>query len=246
MVGLDIRSNLMETPLRWREAIASTIEREVEHGRAVLWLPVLFGAGILIYFALPREPAIVALLLLLGAAVALTMANRSRVAAFRLALMIAVVLGGTTVMKLRTDLVAAPLLTGWAERIEQFSPNNRRIVVRVSALEGVEASATPFRVRISVRGQFDKVEIGVGISGLVSLRPPPAPVMPGGYDFGRELFYAGIGASGFSYGPPDIVNLGPAPFGVRLKKPIAELRANVGALIESALPERPVRSPTPS
>jgi competence protein ComEC len=229
---------------RLRDAIAATFEREVEAGRAALWVPVLFGAGVLLYFGLPREPPLWALLLSLAAAIALAIANRHRVGAFRLALIAAVVLGGASMMKARTDMVSAPIiatahtgeLAGWVEEIEQFSANNRRIVVRVAAIEDIAPEATPFRVRITVRGQFDAVEIGSGIRGLVSLQPPPAPVMPGGYDFGRELFYAGIGASGFAYGPPDLVDLGPAPFGVRFKKPVAEFRAAVGARIEAALP----------
>jgi competence protein ComEC len=163
---------------------------------------------------------------------------------FRAALSAAFVLAGATVVKLHTDTVAAPILaddyfgvlSGWVEEIEQFSTNNRRLVVRVAALEGLAPEATPLRVRVSVRGAFDDVAIGAGISGLASLQPPPGPVMPGGYDFGRELFYAGIGASGFTYGPPDIVDLGPAPFGVRFWKPVADLRAAVGARIEAALP----------
>ena len=205
---------------------------------------MLFGAGILAYFALPREPELWALLLILGTAGALAIANRRSMTAFRLAVIATAIVAGTTAMKLRTDLVAAPILaethvgelTGWVEEIEQFSASNRRVVVRVQSFEDTATDATPFRVRIAVRGQFDGVEIGVGIGGLVSLQPPPAPVLPGGYDFGRELFYAGIGASGFAYGPPDLVDLGPAPFGVRFKKPIADLRRGVGASIEAALP----------
>ena len=53
--------------LGWRSALAGTFEREVEQGRATLWLPVLFGAGILAYFGLPREPAFAALVLLVAA-----------------------------------------------------------------------------------------------------------------------------------------------------------------------------------
>ncbi len=239
-----IRLSAAEVWLLWRDAIAATFEREVEQGRAVLWLPVLFGAGILIYFGLPREPAFAALAVALLAAVLFAVAVRTRVGLFRVALSVAIVLAGATVIKFRTDSVAAPILAtaytgdlaGWVEEIEQFSANSRRIVVSVASLEGIAPGATPFRVRVTVRGAFDEVAIGSGISGLVSLQPPAAPVMPGGYDFGRELFYAGIGASGFTYGPPDIVDLGPAPFGVRVWKPVADLRAGIGARIEAAMP----------
>lgn len=41
--------------------LAATFEREMEAGRGFLWLPVLFGAGIVVYFALPAEPSGLAL-----------------------------------------------------------------------------------------------------------------------------------------------------------------------------------------
>ena len=54
------------SPGRWRTAagrpgaaglaLAATFEREIDAGRGFLWLPVAFGIGILIYFALPAEP----------------------------------------------------------------------------------------------------------------------------------------------------------------------------------------------
>ena len=230
--------------MRFRSWLGATFEREVERGRATLWLPVLFGVGILVYFGLPREPSAVALVLVSAAAIAATIAGRRHAAMFRFWLAVAALLAGTTVMKLRTDMVAAPIvagdytgtLTGWVEEIEQMSANTRRIVVRVASLEDMAADETPYRVRITVRARFDDVRVGSGISGLVALQSPPAPVMPGGYDFGRELFYEGIGASGFSYGAPDIVDIGPVPFGIRLKIPIANLRAAVGDRIETALP----------
>ena len=240
-----------DEPYRARNVIRGLIgsfgaifEREVELGRAVLWLPVAFGAGILIYFAVPSEPTLGLLLSLLAAAVSGALVLRHRVGWFRLFVVFAVIGAGVTGMKFRTEMVAASVLseplvgdlTGWVEEIEQFGPNSRRLVVRVVSLEDLPVDATPFRVRISVRGQFDGVEVGSGIRGLVSLRPPPAPVMPGGYDFGRELFYRQIGASGFSYGPPDLLDLGPAPFSVRWKIPIAELRSQIGSIVETVLP----------
>lgn len=228
----------------WRNAIAAIFEREVELGRAALWFPVLFGTGILIYFALPAEPSLAALLVGTIVACALTFAFRGRVGWFRFWLAIAVLSGGVAVMKARTEVVSAPILaqsyvgdlTGWVEDIERFGPNERRLVVRVLSLEDIPAAETPFRVRISVRGQFDEVAVGAAVQGLVSLRPPPAPVMPGGYDFGRELFYRQIGASGFAYGPPDLIDIGQAPFGIRWKVPIAEFRAGVGHTVETTLP----------
>ena len=223
--------------------VGAIFEREVALGRASLWLPVVFGAGILVYFSLPAEPSLGAILILVVAAVSATFALRRRIGWFRFWLAIAVLGGGVAVMKVRTEIIAAPILaesyvgdlTGWVEDSERFGPNERRLVVRVVSLEDIAPEETPFRVRISVRGQFDDVAVGAAVAGLVSLRLPPAPVMPGGYDFGRELFYRQIGASGFSYAPPDLIDSGSPPFGIRWKVPIASFRASVGNAIETIL-----------
>jgi competence protein ComEC len=53
---IDLRGEAIATALR------AAFEEELVERRAFLWLPVLFGAGILGYFALPREPFLLPLL----------------------------------------------------------------------------------------------------------------------------------------------------------------------------------------
>ncbi len=60
--------------------------------------------------------------------------------------------------------------------------------------------------------------------------------MPGGYDFARVAYYAGIGAVGFAYGAAKPTMLGPAPLAVRLGQPLAHLRDLIRRRIEAALP----------
>src|SRR5688572_4927891 len=227
-----------------RRALGRTFEEEMDCGRGALWLPVLFGAGILVYFGLPTEPSGLLTTIAPTALIAGAIATRHRAVPFRLLVALAAVAAGLGWMKLRTELVAAPIapaaytgeLAGWIDELERLGPRETRIVVRVQSAEGLEAEARPGRVRISVRGQFDNARVGDGIAGLVALQPPAAPVIPGGYDFGRELFYRGIGGSGFSYGPPDRADVGAAPFSIRWRVPIENLRLAIGQRIEAALP----------
>ena len=84
---------------------------EAEHDRWILWVPVLFAAGILSYFLLAEEPAVrVALALLLGA-LGLSLAIRNA----RLGLCIGgaalAFASGFAVAKLRTEMVRAPVLS---------------------------------------------------------------------------------------------------------------------------------------
>ena len=52
------------------------------------------------------------------------------------------------------------------------------------------------------RGKHAPIEPGQGIGGVARLLPPSGPVLPGGYDFGFNSYFQGIGAIGFFYGPP--------------------------------------------
>ncbi|MCW5717220.1 MAG: ComEC/Rec2 family competence protein [Bauldia sp.] len=225
-------------------AAGRSFEREMEQRRGALWIPVLLGGGILLYFGLPAEPPlalVAALTILAGAAVRIAL-RRSRLV--WLAVVVLCAAGGLALGKVRTEIVATPfittqytgVLTGWIERVERMGPREVRIVVRVASLEDFSVSEQPEKVRITVRGDVTGLIVGAGISGLVGLQPPAAPVIPGGYDFGRELFYRGIGGSGFSYGPPDLADIGPLPFGIAWRVPVERLRDAIGAKIEATLP----------
>ena len=85
-----------------RLSLATAFEREMEAGRGFLWLPVLLGVGILLYFALPSEPSLVALLLATGALSLLAWRLRRRVGAFRIVVACTAVLAGVTVTSVQT------------------------------------------------------------------------------------------------------------------------------------------------
>ena len=93
-----------------RADLAQVLESELEAGRAFLWLPVLFGIGVLLYFSLPREPSAIALTLAAAAAIVAALRARRHPVAGRVLFVVAAVLAGVAAMKLRTDLVAAPVV----------------------------------------------------------------------------------------------------------------------------------------
>src|SRR5467141_2329304 len=55
------------------------------------------------------------------------------------------------------------------------------------------------RVRLSVR-KGTAPAVGSFVELKARLLPPLAPLRPGSYDFGRDMYFAGIGASGFVMG----------------------------------------------
>ena len=106
------------------EAVAETLA--VERERWVLWLPVAFGAGIAVYFALPAEPP-----LWLGAAVTLAVAacaglGRRRAVVLVALLGIGAATAGFTVAQWRTAAVAEPMLS---KRLGPTSVTGRIVAV---------------------------------------------------------------------------------------------------------------------
>src|SRR5690606_6079185 len=81
--------------------------------------------------------------------------------------------------------------------------------------------------------------LGDAVSMRARLRPPSGPALPGGYDFGRAAFFAGIGATGFVYGKARPSDLGPAPLDIRLRAPLEALREGIRGRILAALPGEP-------
>jgi len=238
----DHRLGDLFAPYRLR--LAAAFEREMEAGRGFLWLPVLFGVGIILYFALPAEPSLLALVAVTGALVSLAWGFRRRVAAGRTAVALAMVAAGATVMTLRTAVVAAPVLpreitaevTGWVAKREASDRGGTRLRLTVHNISGVAPKHTPAAVRITVQARAEGIRVGDAVTILARIRPPSGPVMPGGYDFGRADYYAGIGAVGFAYGAAKPAEIGPPPFWIALAKPLADLRETIRRRIIAVVP----------
>lgn len=227
---------------RWLLAMGASLEREMEAARGLPWLAVAFAGGALLYFSLPSEPSAPALALVaLALAAAAWRVRAGRAPLFRLLLVATMIAGGAALTKLRTDLVATPMIersvtatvTGFVEAVEARR-GGARLTVRVVSIEGARLARQPERVTVVLRGKAP--EVGEGIAVLARLRPPSGPAMPGGYDFARKAYYAGIGATGFAYGKPKLVELGPPPLAIRLAIPLESLREAIRARILAALP----------
>jgi len=225
-------------------ALHLTFERELEQGRGFLWLPVLFACGIAAYFALPREPSLIALTAATTVSVLAARARRNAVFSFRIAVIFAAVFAGLTAAKVRTDGALAPVLpgertvslTGWIVSEEEAPNGGRRLVVRVASMEGVDPRDVPVNVQVTVRARPDALAAGDAIALKARLAPPSGPAIPGGYDFSFTPFYAQIGAVGFAYGGAHAADIGPPPLATRLYAPLGHLRDAIRGRIESALP----------
>lgn len=240
----DSRRTFTAPPLT--ERLERDFVEDIELGRGTLWMPVAFAAGIMAYFAFPREPswaALASLGVILGAA---ALRCRHRPGTFAALVMVAMLVLGTAAAALETRIVATPVLT--AERTyevtgrvlgrETFGPGRVRYVVDVERLSGLPPERTPRRVRISTHAKAPPLAVGDGLAGLARLGPPRGPVYPGGYDSARRLFFAGIGASGFSYGAPHRTEIGDPPPLLAMRAAVARVRAAAAGRIRESLPGR--------
>ncbi|HEX3653300.1 MAG TPA: ComEC/Rec2 family competence protein [Rhizomicrobium sp.] len=218
-----------------------------ERERWVLWLPVAFGTGIALYFALPGEPSSLLGLALSGSGLLLAIASiGTEASASRAALsFVAAVLIGFGLAKHRTDSVAAPVLSHRAGpalvqgRVETVEAHGKgvRVVLTLASIEHLRSGEMPKRARISIRSGGDTLNPGEWIDVRAVLLPPPAPAEPGDYDFGRAAYFRGIGAVGYAYGRPKWISATHAPSVVeRARIEIESLRVRVSARIHSVLP----------
>jgi len=217
---------------------------EVAPGRLLPWLPVAYGFGIVGYFTADREPAWWAALVALGATAALAIAARHRPIGFPLALALAAIAAGFATAALKTLRLAHPLLAypSWSAQVEGFvemreeRERSDRITVRVEQIEATRMAVKPARVRVAVR-KGTAPAVGTFVAFKAHLSPPLQPLRPGGYDFARDMYFQGIGASGYALGK--IANV-PAPHApgawLRAAAAIEAMREAINQRIHALLP----------
>jgi len=180
---------------------AASLALEIERRRPFLWLPVAMGLGILLYFAADREPALWAPLAGFAMAAGLAVILRTRPVLAAICIAFAAAFAGFAAGVWRTADIAAPMLerprigrmSGFVESVEARD-KGARLVLLVTDIAGLPAGSRPKRVRVNTRG--GTVAPGDHITATARLLPPPGPARAGGYDFGRDAFFRGLGAVG--------------------------------------------------
>ena len=239
-------------PLPWGNAMARAFGLVgaallAERDRWALWLPVALATGIGIYFALPSEPstAISCALGLAGIVVAVAAGLSPESFVRALLALVAAIMIGFGDAKLRTEMVAAPVLThrvgpiGMDGQVIFAQVHNKgiRAVFRLISFDFDDGYAMPKSVRVSFRVGGELLVPGATAHFKAVLMPPPAPASPGDYDFGRAAWFEGLGAVGYAYGAPTLVA---APqvhgFFERIEDGIEHLRWRMTGRIHAVLP----------
>jgi competence protein ComEC len=223
----------------WALRLAQWAALEVEPGRLLPWLPVAFGLGIAGYFAAQREPAWWAPGALAACLTLFAIAARRRAVAFPILLGLAAIAAGFLTATLRAAALGHPVLhraaysvavAGFVE-VREERERTDRIVIRVQSINGPRLEQQLDRVRVSVR-KGTAPPVGSYVSMTARLNPPLDPLRPGGYDFARDLFFRGIGASGFVSGA---IKIEPPPAAPSLSLRAASLVEGVRDAIDSRI-----------
>lgn len=201
---------LAQRVARHRFAAAATDAFFAERDRWPLWLPVLLGCGIALYFALPTEPADYVGAAAFAGCLAGTVLLRRRAVAPLVGVALTMVAAGFSLSQWAAERNAGPVVTremgpvtvqgrvtavqvlGKAQRVEL----DRLIIERLDA--------APLKIRLRLTQNSPQVAPGQQLSLRAVLRPPPPPSLPGGYDFARAAWFEGLGAVGFAVTAPEI------------------------------------------
>src|SRR5260370_20019735 len=185
------------------DKLGTWIRAEAGAGRLLPGVQVAVGSGIPFYFPADREPvasvsAVVATVLCLAA----LLLRRHKI--FPIAVMIAAMAAGFAIAtwkaaRVAHGVLARPMysvsLSGFVET-RDIRERTDRFVLRVAQMESPRSQIKLERVRLSVR-KGAAPAVGSFVELKARLQPPLAPLRPGSYDFGRDMYFQGIGSFGF-------------------------------------------------
>jgi competence protein ComEC len=231
---------LQHIPWRKRMNLSSGLERVEQFlDRAAFdrapWLVVAWAAGIAGWFALANAwqwlGLIAACLALAGSGLALFAAD-GRFAYLRQAIVVVplMVACGCGLVWGKSALVGAEPIARPAVRViegrlleREEQPAEHRVRLLLAVRDGPEERA--IRVRLNLDLDADRADLAEG--ALVRMRarlvPPAPPMLPGGYDFARAAWFAGISATGSVLGEVEVVAPGDGASGLaRVQRGLAQ------------------------
>lgn len=211
---------------RFREHVRSSFFNDFQ--RWPLWIPVFFAMGISLYFSLSYEPSLWWGVGGIGFFIYTLLIVRLQILYLTLLAFSFSVLGFSLIL-LRThflnpgmlDYALSPIiLEGEISQVELKPTKKGTLYQRLILvdLKAPTAEKLPKKIRLSLKGKKERLWPGQRIRLLAKLRPISDPSVPGGFDFRRQAYFTGIGATGFALSSPDILSSSRSFFTVLEKK----------------------------
>ncbi len=180
-----------------------------------LWAPVFLGIGICLYFSLPVEPPLY--WLFIGFGIFFISLIQVRLQFLRLLILgFGFIILGFSISFLRTTLLKTemlqyplkPLIIESIVSQVELKPTKKGDFYQKLILTNLKADTPetlPEKVRITMKGKRERLWPGQVIRLKVKLNPIPEPSLPGEFDFRRQAYFSGIGATGFALSPPEVI-----------------------------------------
>ena len=179
----------------------------------VLWAPVALTFGIWTYFGLPREPAL-ALTAVAWPLPLLLFWGRGRMGCSFWRCCCGFVLAKVRSRDRRNAGAAGnhrrDARDRHSRRVDRASERRAHVILVLDDIEGMTTAQLPRRLRLSFHCKDGEPAIGARIAFKARLAPLPSPVMPGGFDYGRQLWFDGIGGTGRIIAPIDVLGSRPS------------------------------------
>lgn len=214
---------------------------EEEQTRHILWLPVLFGLGIGLYFWLQTEPSLWVTLIGLEILIFGVWLKRNQPRALYFLSAVLVVALGFTNACLRAvyqfkqiDPPSGEEITYLSGRIKQLDRNAKgKVRLLLSNVSDFD-NARKGLYRITLHTDKNLFKTGQCVEMVATIMRPPLTVLPHGYQFDRKAFFEGISAMGFSNSMVYVIPCASKTF--HFSDFLARLRAQLVQQIYSTLP----------
>ena len=175
-----------------------------EREQLFAWVPVLFGVGIGVYFALPFEPSLWITLGLIEATIIAAYLFRYYPALLRVLAVVAIMLAGFTDIQLKTVYLKPKMpevtegnyyLRGQIEKKDTNYRGRPRIVL--SNMENLNGEEIKGKYRLTILSKNKTLEVGKCVELVAEVAPVMKANLVGGYQPDRRLFFEGINGGGY-------------------------------------------------
>lgn len=215
-----------------------------EQSRWFSWVPVLYGLGIMLYFALPFEPSRWWTLGIIEALIVIAVLFRYRLRVLSVLLVLAIITAGFATVQLKSIYLARNFyppevqnlyLQGQIKQLDYNSRGNQRFVL--GNMRDFDLKEIPGLYRFSTLPQKERLQDGMCVEMAAKIMPLPQPAISGGFQLDRNLFFKGLSGSGYSLGRVIPMSCDELP-GAKShwSQWVSSLRQKILARIQSVLP----------
>ena len=175
----------------------------------LLWVPVWFGAGCLLYFIWPYEPSLPYSLAAVTSSLFLIQFFKHELPIKWPCILMCLLCSGFLHAHIYSVYRKAPMiehplfsvtLTARLEKIESLEQGKRIVLSHINT-PALAAQQTPKKIRLVVKTPLAPAQPGDIVALTANLLPPPGAMVPGGYNFSQLAYFQQIGAIGYTLTP---------------------------------------------